>query len=114
MSDIIAFCGLNCSQCPSFLATQADDDTARAQTSQWIAKTYDIHIPPREINCDGCQAKNGRLLSFCAQCQVRACAVEKGFSTCADCKDQPCDDLKTFHEFSPEAKAAFEKLLATP
>ena len=112
MSDIIAFCGLNCSQCPSFLATQADDDAARARTSQWMAKTYDIHIPPDQINCDGCPEKEGRLLGYCAQCKVRDCALEKKMTTCADCPDQPCGELKTFHEFSPDAKAAFEKLLS--
>ncbi|MCG8565076.1 MAG: DUF3795 domain-containing protein [Desulfobacterales bacterium] len=113
MEETIAFCGLDCSQCPSFLATRADDDKARNQVSKWLARTYDIHIPPREINCDGCQDKNGRRLSYCAQCKVRACAVAKEFSTCAQCPDQPCADLKTFHAFSPEAEKAFNRLVKT-
>ena len=111
MSDIIALCGLNCSQCSSFLATRDDDDQARARTSRWMAETYDIHIPPQKINCDGCQARDGRRLSYCEECRVRACAVEKGISTCAECEAQPCEDLAAFHRFSPQAKEAFDTLI---
>ena len=111
MSEMIAFCGLNCSQCPSYLATRADDDAAREKTSRWLSKNYGLHIRPREINCDGCRIRGGRRLSYCSRCPVRKCALDRGVETCAKCPEQPCEALSEFHTYSPEAKAGFQNLL---
>ncbi len=110
MTNMTAFCGLNCSQCPQYIATQNDDDTARAEASKMIREAYGLDIKPKEINCDGCHTENGRLLGYCDSCKVRACGMEKGVENCAYCKDQ-CDTLRQFHTFSPTAKTAFEQLL---
>jgi Protein of unknown function (DUF3795) len=34
MSKMITYCGLVCSDCPTFLATQNDDDVARQETAE--------------------------------------------------------------------------------
>ena len=34
MDKIIAYCGLICTECPAFLATQADDDSQRVQVAE--------------------------------------------------------------------------------
>lgn len=108
---MIAFCGLNCSKCTAFLATQNDDDSLRRKMSEMLDKNYGIKTKPEDINCDGCHSTSNRLLEYCSNCEIRKCGMEKKFTTCADCKEQPCDHLTKFHTFSPDAKAAFMTLL---
>ena len=40
MSQMIAYCGLVCSSCPTFLATQNDDDVARARTAAFYSEKF--------------------------------------------------------------------------
>ena len=110
MSKMIAYCGLVCTKCPTFLATQNDDDTARAETAALYAKKFGFQLKPEEINCDGCLSEGGKLIGYCQVCEIRKCCREKGLKHCAVCGDQPCEKLSKFHEFSPDAKAGFESL----
>lgn len=107
---MIAYCGLVCSNCPTYLATQADDDEARTRTAAYYRERFGLKFKPEEINCDGCLSQGGRLLGYCSQCAIRACATEKGLANCAACAEVPCARLTKFHAFSPEAKASFEAL----
>ena len=111
MSKIIACCGLVCSKCPTFLATKNNDDNARKKTAAFYSEKFGFNLKPEDINCDGCLSNKGELLGYCSTCEVRKCCREKGLDNCAVCKDQPCDKLTKFHEFSSYAKECFEKLL---
>jgi len=51
MEKMIAYCGLDCSGCPTFLATQNDDDAAREKI---YSMKFGFNFKPEEINCDGC------------------------------------------------------------
>ncbi len=110
MSDMIAYCGLNCTQCPSYIATQKDDDKLREKTAAFYAREYGFDLKPEDINCDGCMVDEGRLIGYCNTCKVRACGKEKGVENCAHCSDLPCAKLDAFHEFSKYAKDNFEKI----
>jgi hypothetical protein len=110
MKKIVAYCGLVCSSCPAFLATQSDDDAARKKTAADYAQKYGLSFKPEEINCDGCKAETGRLIGYCESCEIRKCNLAKGTDNCALCSERPCERLLKFHEFSPEAKAAFDAL----
>lgn len=111
MSEMIAFCGLSCTECPTFLATKNDDDEARAKTAAMYAEKYGFDIKPEEINCDGCHSEGGRLIGYCRTCNIRKCGQEKGIQHCGFCDEQPCEKLINFHLFSPEAKASFEAVV---
>ena len=112
MSEMIACCGLVCSSCPTFLATQKDDDALREKTAAFYAKQYGLNFKPEEINCDGCLSEGGKLIGYCQTCEIRKCCREKGLDNCASCSEQPCEKLLAFHDFSPHAKTAFENLLS--
>ena len=111
MEKTIAYCGLNCSICPTYIATQNDDDEAREKTAAFYAKEYGFTLTAKDINCDGCHSDSGRLIAYCQDCDIRKCGQEKQVDNCAACSDQPCDKLVGFHKFSPEAKACFDVLV---
>lgn len=110
MSKMIAYCGLVCSICPTFLATQNDDDVARKKTAYLYAEKFGLDLKPKDINCDGCKSEEGKLIGYCQSCGIRKCCREKGLENCARCDDQSCEKLTQFHEFSADAKASFEAL----
>ncbi|HUW65472.1 MAG TPA: DUF3795 domain-containing protein [Spirochaetia bacterium] len=64
MSRMIAYCGLVCSDCPAFLATQNDDDAAREKTAAMYAEKYGFSLKAGDINCDGCVTVGGRLIEY--------------------------------------------------
>ncbi|MFH1138015.1 MAG: DUF3795 domain-containing protein [Pseudomonadota bacterium] len=110
MSEMVAFCGLICSNCPTFLATRNDDEQARKDISALYAEKYDLHYKPEDINCDGCRSEGGKLIGFCRTCAIRDCGLARGVEYCGACPDQPCEALVKFHNYSPAAKACFDRL----
>ena len=108
---ILAYCGLECTECPAFLATGTDDDTLRAKTAKrWSSKEWTV--APAEVNCLGCTAETGHF-KWCARCEVRGCAVEKGVATCAGCADYGCDTLEALLKMvGDEARRKLEALRA--
>jgi hypothetical protein len=111
MVKIIAYCGLVCSDCPTYVATQNDDDDARAKTATLYSEKFGFSLEPKDINCDGCLSSGGRLIGYCSACNIRKCCSAKGLANCSVCNEQPCENLEKFHAFSPDAKVSFKKLL---
>ena len=108
MEKIIAYCGLVCTDCPAFIATR-DNDVA---TLKQLAETWYQESDNAEYClCDGCIA-DGRKNNFCAQCQVRACALERGVVNCAHCDDYACDKLEAFWQMATEARATLDAIHA--
>lgn len=111
MNEIgIAYCGLDCAQCPAYLATQKNDDRMRKATAKEWSMMYQATILPEQINCDGCTSGSDRLFQHCNQCQVRSCAIDLGYQNCGQCKDLPCDKLSPILKAVPEAEAALKKI----
>ena len=111
MMKIIAYCGLVCSSCPTYLATQNDDDEARATTAAFYSKKFGFSLKPEDINCDGCLSRGGRLIGYCSACHVRKCCSAKGLANCMVCNQQPCERLKKFHASSQDARDGFQMLM---
>ncbi|MFW9920021.1 MAG: DUF3795 domain-containing protein [Candidatus Thorarchaeota archaeon] len=88
-----AYCGLNCDECPAFIAKRTNNDTLREDTlKKWGSPEYPL--TKDDINCDGCKSSGGALFKFCGTCSVRKCASQKGVETCAHCPDYGCDTLE--------------------
>lgn len=107
---IIAKCGLGCSECPAYIATQKNDDALRAETAKKWSEMFKADIKPSDINCDGCQSESPRLFSYCSVCVIRQCAREKKVETCAACPEYSCAKLDAFLAQVPEARAVLEGL----
>jgi hypothetical protein len=104
MDKMIAICGLTCSDCPAFLATQKDDDEERKRVAEMWSKEYGADMKPEDINCDGCILTEGRHIAHCSTCEIRKCGLERGVENCGHCDDYACEKLGKFFEMAPAAK----------
>jgi hypothetical protein len=108
---MIAFCGIVCTDCRAFIATQRNDGELKKEVAEaWSTQTETLK--PEDIDCDGCLATGPRLLKFCETCEVRRCGYEKGVANCAYCREFPCEKLTGFWKsFNiTEAKATLEAI----
>lgn len=111
MQEMIAYCGLVCTGCPAYIATQENSDTLRKQVvDKWSSDQYPIKI--EDINCDGCLSTGKRLIKFCNECEVRACGIEKEVENCAHCENYACSKLEKLWSMisSTEAKERLENI----
>jgi len=93
MKKTIAYCGIICSECPAFLATQKNDDNERKKVAEMWSKQFNAEFKPEDINCDGCLSESERLFNYCRVCEIRKCGQEKGVKNCAYCDDYACETL---------------------
>lgn len=111
MKKMIAFCGLICTDCPTYIATQKNNDEERKKIAeQWSSDQYPLK--PEDINCDGCLAVGKKLIKFCNMCEVRACGFERNIENCAHCSEYLCEKLNKLleHIQAPEAKLTLEEI----
>jgi hypothetical protein len=109
---MIAVCGLVCTDCPAYQATQQNDDALRAKTAAMWSQMFGAEIKPEAINCDGCLSEDGRLFSHCHVCEVRLCGLEHKVLNCAHCDDYGCERITKFMAMAPEAKESLEAIRA--
>ena len=89
MTQVIAYCGLECHECEAYLATQANDSAkAGAVAAKW--STPEMSFSADDVWCDGCLVGEGRIFSWCAECPIRTCCSDKGLPNCPHCPDLPC------------------------
>ncbi len=110
MEKIIAYCGLVCSDCPAYIATQANDQKALEKTAvQWRTEYHVPNITVKDVMCDGCLG-GGRKCAHCFECDVRACGLERGVANCASCADYSCAKLEKFFGMAPQARKVLDGL----
>jgi hypothetical protein len=100
---MLSICGLVCTDCPAYKATQTDDrELARKTATEW-AQAYGIQVTPDDVWCDGCLVA-GRKCAHCAKCEIRACGMERTLAHCGHCTDYPCKTLEGFFAMVPFAR----------
>ena len=113
MNQMIAYCGLVCTECPAYVATRADDRAALEQVAAKWREEFDApEITADSVLCDGCLGTTGRKFGHCSDCEIRACAMEKTVANCAHCNDYACDKLNQFFGFVPEAQTRLDGIRA--
>ena len=110
MERMVAFCGLVCTDCKAFIATQENDDAKRRDVAEAWSNLFGREIKPEEINCDGCLTRDGRHINYCNICEIRKCGIEKGVRNCGYCVDYKCEKLGEFFEQASEAEKKLEEI----
>jgi hypothetical protein len=114
MKRMIACCGLVCTGCPAYLATQADDRAALERVAAHWREAFNMpDITADSVMCDGCLTHNGRLSGYCVQCKVRPCGIEQGVVNCAHCPDYACEKLEAFFGIAPGARTTLDEIRRT-
>jgi len=108
---IVGFCGIVCSDCRVFTATQRHDAELKKEVAKsWSTETEKLE--PEDINCEGCFASGEKLLKFCETCAVRRCGYGKNVENCAYCDEFPCVKLTDLWKSmeSTQQKATLEEI----
>jgi hypothetical protein len=84
-----AYCGLYCGACAILVATE------RGEVEKLLEKKEAAGYTVEQLTCRGC--KTDVLARWCADCEMRRCARERGVAFCCDCDDYPCEHNKAFH-----------------
>jgi hypothetical protein len=108
MQEIVAYCGIVCTECPAYKATKKDDNKARAKVAEEWSKQYQHPFKPEDINCSGCLGVGDVQIGYCSVCEIRKCGSERRVLNCGYCVEYPCDKLSKFHARVPEAKSKLE------
>jgi hypothetical protein len=88
---LLGVCGLYCGACYHCCASLLDgrhllEEAARQGKS------------PEQFTCRGCRSDALYIHPGCAQCEIRACAEEKGVLHCGLCDAFPCERLEAFRD----------------
>ncbi len=109
MSEMIAYCGLDCSKCDAFIATQAGNIAQKEKIAERWSRELNMEFTSEDITCDGC--KSDRISAWCRSvCKIRPCAIGNGVNTCAHCADYRCEQLDEFLTDEPEARTTLDKI----
>ena len=90
--DLMAPCGLYCGSCGIYIATRDGNEKFRAI----MANLYGMK--PEETECLGCMQPEPpkKRCKFCDICKIRDCVKSKGFYSCHQCRDWPCEMIDNF------------------
>ena len=90
--NLMAPCGLYCGACGVYLATRDNNDKFKAIMGNLYG------TKPEETECLGCmQAEPAKkMYGYCSTCPIRDCVKSKGFYSCHQCSDWPCEKIENF------------------
>ena len=100
MAKMMAYCGMDCGECPAYGATQARNEEMKKQVAAFMNQKLGASYSAADINCDGCTA-NKNLVPHCKACETRQCAEQKKVANCGVCKDYECGKLKKLYTMIP-------------
>jgi hypothetical protein len=90
--ELMAPCGLYCGTCGIYIATRDNNEKFKAA----LGKIYGTK--PEETQCLGCMQPDPprNLYGYCKSCSIRTCIREKGYYSCHQCDQWPCDMIRNF------------------
>ncbi len=90
--DLMAPCGLYCGTCGVYIATRDGNEKFK----KVMGGLYGTK--PGETECRGCMQPDPpeKLYLYCQHCNLRNCVREKGYYSCHQCADWPCDMVENF------------------
>ena len=106
-NQMIAVCGLVCSECDIFRAL--NNPEIAQKIVDWFKEERDTEIKIEDIRCLGC--KGDRTKHWSPDCWILNCCVDnKGLEFCYECEEFPCDGLNDWAHGSERYAEALERL----
>ncbi len=106
-NQLIAACGLNCSECDIFRAP--NNPEIAQEIVDWFKKEKDTEVKIEDIRCLGC--KGDRKKHWSPDCWILECCVDKkGLEFCNQCADFPCKKLDQWAKGSKGYEEALSRL----
>lgn len=87
--NAVTMCGYKCGLCKAYAKNIKKEDSRKELSDIWD-KYYGFRVPPEDIFCEGCRAKNNDK-QMDAACPVRVCVKTKNIHSCIDCIQYPCE-----------------------
>ena len=115
MDRMVAFCGLICTECEGYLATQANDQEWKERLAAKARDEYgDANATAEGVTCDGCLAFSGRLCGYCARCEIRACGAARQVENCGACPEYTtCEKIAGFIQMVPAVRSTLDSIHAS-
>ena len=90
--DLMAPCGLYCGVCGVYIATRDNNEKFKSVMGALYG------TKPEETECLGCMQENSSktLYCVCTLCGIRDCVKAKGFYSCHQCEEWPCEMIESF------------------
>ena len=90
--NLMAPCGLYCGACGVYIATRDKNEKFK----QIMGNLYGSK--PEDTECLGCMQADPpeKLYGLCKMCKIRDCVKDKGFYSCHQCEDWPCEMIESF------------------
>jgi uncharacterized ferredoxin-like protein len=102
---LIAMCGLDCRECPAYLAWKNNDEELRKKTAKEWGKIFNSPRKAEDINCVGCVVDGEPHFVHCGECGVRKCGLAKGVKNCGLCGEfETCEKIASLHKMIPKGK----------
>ena len=92
-TSLAGICGAYCGACPVYRAW-VEQDLPRLD-----ALARSLHTTTDRLMCTGCRTP--ATFCFGGDCEIKACAEERGIAFCPDCADYPCDRIRRFDAAAP-------------
>ncbi len=102
----VSFCGLDCSRCPVFCATQKGDAPLRKRTARSWSRLLDLNLTEADMVCEGC--RSAVTMPHSARCEIRACCAGRNMENCSVCADRTsCKRMDDFWRFFEDHRSEF-------
>lgn len=90
--DLMAPCGLYCGACGVYIATRDGNEKFKAVMGNLYG------TKPEDTQCYGCMQPDPpkKMYGYCKSCNIRACVISRGFYSCHQCSEWPCDRINNF------------------
>ena len=93
MSHMMSACGVICSECPAYHAAAKGIAHQQKTVDAW-RRIYGLSETTEKITCGGCLGPDEQLFHTSGRCMARRCCRSRGFSSCAECPKESCQDLE--------------------
>lgn len=91
----VAPCGLYCGACTIRLAGKSGNRQLMEEIALALTARQGQSIQADDLACEGCLSDE-KVAIVCRDCDLRACAMEKGVRHCSSCSEYPCQAIVDF------------------